>query len=330
MKTERSRVSAAADAQAKITEVAAAVIERTAADGSTEFLLGQRAPGSFYEGYWEFPGGKVEPGETPHAALLRELDEELGIEVTRADPWLRRQHVYEHAHVRLNFFRVRQWRGELHDHVHSQLAWQHADGLSVSPMLPANAPVLAALALPEFYAITHAGEIGIDAQLLALAHALESGLKLVQLREPQLDAARRAAFVHTAVDLCHRYGARTLVNGDAALAAAAGADGLHLTARQLAAQSVRPDFPLVAASCHSPAELLRAAQLGCDFAVLGPVLTTASHPDVAGIGWEGFAAAVAVPPLPTFALGGLAFTDLDRARRSGAHGIAAIRAAWKS
>ena len=314
----------------KITEVAAAVIERTAADGVTEFLLGQRAPATFYPGYWEFPGGKVEPGETPHAALVRELHEELGIEVSRADPWLRRQHVYEHAHVRLSFFRVREWCGELHDHVHSVLAWQRADGLTVSPMLPANAPVLAALALPDFYAITHAGEIGIDAQLLALAHALEGGLRLVQLREPKLDAARRAAFVHAAVDLCHQYGARALVNGDAELALAAGADGLHLPALQLAAQSRRPDFPLVAASCHSMAELELAAELGCDFAVYGPVKATASHPGLAGIGWNDFAAALGVAPLPTLALGGLSRADLDIAQRAGAHGIAAIRGAWES
>ena len=314
----------------KITEVAAAVIERQAADGGIEFLLGQRAPGTFYPGYWEFPGGKVEPGETPHDALVRELHEELGIEVARADPWLRREHEYEHAHVRLSFFRVREWQGELHDHVHSALAWQHADGLTVSPMLPANAPVLAALALPDFYAITHAGEIGIDAQLLALAHALEGGLKLVQLREPKLDAARRAAFVHAAVDLCHQYGARALVNGDIALAEAAGADGVHLPAQQLAEQSRRPDVSLVAASCHSSAELERAAQLGCDFAVFGPVRATTTHPGIAGIGWDNFSAAVAVPPLPTFALGGLSRADRDEAQRAGAHGIAAIRAAWES
>jgi len=314
----------------KLTEVAAAIIERRTVDGAMEFLLGQRAPGTFYPGFWEFPGGKVEPGETPHAALVRELHEELGIEVLRADPWLRRQHVYEHAHVRLNFFRVREWRGELHDHVHSALAWQRADGLTVAPMLPANAPVLAALALPAFYAISHAAEIGVDAQLLALARALEGGLKLVQLREPGLDAARRAAFVHAAVDLCHQYGARVLVNGDVALAQAAGADGVHLPATQLARQTLRPEFPLVAASCHSAAELERAGQLGCDFAVFGPVRETASHPGLAGIGWDGFAAALGVPPLPTFALGGLSRVDLDPARRNAAHGIAAIRGAWES
>lgn len=313
-----------------ITEVAAAVIERPGADGATEFLLGQRAPGTFYPGFWEFPGGKVETCETPLVALVRELHEELGIEVVRADPWLRRQHVYEHAHVQLNFFRVREWHGELHDHVHSSLAWQRVDAVMVSPMLPANAPVLAALALPEFYAITHAGEIGVDAQLLALAQALEAGLKLVQLREPGLDAARRSAFVHAAVDLCHQYGARVLVNGDAALAEAAGADGVHLPALQLAAQAARPGFPLVAASCHSSAELELAGRLGCDFAVFGPVRATASHPEAAGIGWEKFAAEVGVPPLPTLALAGLSPADLDVAQRAGAHGIAAIRAAWES
>ena len=314
----------------KLTEVAAAVIERPAADGTIEFLLGQRAPGSFYQGFWEFPGGKVEPGETPHAALLRELREELGIEVTRADPWLSRQHVYEHAHVRLSFFRVRQWHGELQDHVHSALAWQRSAAQDVWPMLPANAPVLAALALPEFYAITHAGEVGADSQLAALAGALEEGLKLVQLREPTLAAAPLWHFVHVAVDLCHRYGARVLLNGDPALAKTSGADGLHLPARQLAAQTQRPDFPLVAASCHSAAELERAARLGCDFAVFGPVKVTASHPGVPGIGWASFAAAVGIPPLPTFALGGLSRAELDVAQAAGAHGIAAIRAAWES
>ena len=86
----------------KIVHVAAAVITRP--DGS--FLLGQRAPDTFYPGYWEFPGGKVEPGETPRDALVRELDEELGMQVDTAYPWITREHVYEHAHVSLHFFKV--------------------------------------------------------------------------------------------------------------------------------------------------------------------------------------------------------------------------------
>jgi 8-oxo-dGTP diphosphatase len=308
----------------KLTEVAAAIIARP--DG--QFLLGQRAPETYYAGYWEFPGGKVEPGETPHDALIRELHEELGIVVTRADPWLQRQHVYEHAHVRLNFFRVRAWTGKITDHVHSRLAWQHPGERGVSPMLPANASVLTALALPDFYAITHAGQIGIDAQLKRLTQALQSGVKLVQLREPELDVAGRMAFVHAAVSLCHQFGARVLVNADQTLAQESGADGVHLRAAQLKEITQRPDFSLVAASCHGAADLAAAATLGCDFAVLGPVNATTTHPDRTGMGWARFSIEAGFPPLPIFALGGLGWRDMDQARRAGAHGIAAIRAAW--
>ena len=308
----------------KVVDVAAAVILRV--DGS--FLLGRRPPGSVYAGYWEFPGGKVEPGETPQEALLRELDEELGIVVERAYPWITRQFVYPHAHVRLHFFRVLEWQGELRDLQHDALEWQRPETSSVSPMLPANAPVLAALALPEFYAITRAGSVGVDRQLQSLQVALERGLRLVQLREPGLSAPERAAFVHAAVDLCHGFGARALVNGDAALAQQAGADGVHLSSAELLAAQLRPDFALVAASTHNADELAQAARLGLDFVVLGPVRETATHPGRAGMGWQRFAHLAATSPLPVYALGGLAATDREAAWQAGAHGIAAIRAAW--
>jgi 8-oxo-dGTP diphosphatase len=309
----------------KITEVAAAVILR--ADGS--FLLGQRAPDTFYPGYWEFPGGKVEAGETPHQALVRELREELEIEVQEATPWIVREHIYEHAHVRLNFFRVTAWAGEIRDHVHAALAWQRPGETTVAPMLPANAPVLAALALPDFYGVTQAWQIGADAQLAALDRALASGLKLVQLRESQLPAALREPFAAAAAARCQRRGARVLVNGDAQLARAVGADGLHLPARQLVALDRRPHFPLVAASCHDRRELELAVRLGCDFAVLGPLAATTSHPGQAGIGWQAFTDLVAGLPIPVYAIGGLDREAIGPAQAAGAQGVAAIRAAWK-
>lgn len=308
----------------KITEVAAAVILRK----EGRFLLGQRAADTFYPGYWEFPGGKVEPGETPYQALCRELREELAIEVLAASPWIVREHVYEHAHVRLHFFRVTQWCGELRDHVHAALAWQAADALTVAPMLPANAPVLAALQLPPLYGVSHAGQIGIAAQLAALDRALAGGLKLVQLRESALPEGQRESFVSAAVPRCQQHGARVLVNGDAQLARACGADGLHLPARQLLALERRPPFPLVATSCHDRQELEHAARLGCDFAVLGPVHQTASHPGETGMGWAAFAAQAAGLPLPVYAIGGLVPADLEAAYAAGAQGIAAIRGVW--
>jgi 8-oxo-dGTP diphosphatase len=309
----------------KITAVAAAVILRD--DGS--FLLGQRAADTFYPGYWEFPGGKVEAGETPRAALIRELHEELEIEVTQATPWVVREHVYEHAHVRLHFFRVTQWRGELHDHVHAALEWQRADTLTVAPMLPANAPVLAALQLPAIYGITHAWQVGPATQLTALDRALHNGLRLVQLRESNLPMPQRHAFFATAVALCHAHGARVLINGEPALASATGADGVHLTAHQLMTLKTRPEMPLVAASCHNRQELEQAARLGLDFVVLGPVKPTATHPDQPGLGWATFSDMIADFPLPVYAIGGLSSADIATAQNLGAQGIAAIRAVWR-
>jgi 8-oxo-dGTP diphosphatase len=309
----------------KVVDVAAAVIFRD--DGA--FLLGRRPPGSIYAGYWEFPGGKIEAGETPRLALSRELHEELGIDVESAYPWIVREFVYEHAHVRLHFFRVLRWSGELRDLQHDALAWQFAGRVDVAPLLPANAPILAALALPDFYAISHAAEIGVDTQLGALGRALDRGLRLVQLRESGLSVAQRSAFTHAAVEICHRFPARVLINSDATLAGDSGADGIHLTAAQLMSLKSRPGFPLVAASCHDRRELAHAVRLGLDFVVVGPVKETASHPGGPGVGWKVVAEMLARCPLPVYAIGGLAKADMPEAWGAGAHGIAAIRAAWK-
>jgi 8-oxo-dGTP diphosphatase len=119
-----------------------------------------------------------------------------------------------------------------------------------------------------------------------------------------------------------------VINSDAQLASAIGADGVHLTSTQLMAATSRPDFPLVGASAHTREELEHAARLGIDFAVLGPVLNTVSHPGSPGIGWEGFSALAAGLSLPVYALGGLGHGDLERAQDAGAHGIAAIRGSW--
>ena len=305
----------------KIVHVAAAVITRP--DGS--FLLGQRAPDTFYPGYWEFPGGKVEPGETPRDALIRELDEELGMQVEVAYPWITREHVYEHAHVSLHFFEVSAWRGEIHDRVHSALSWQQADAMDVGPMLPANGPILKALRLPRLFGITHAGEIGIDAQLARLDAALAGGLRLVQIREPAPPDAAREDFARAVVERCHATGALVMVNDDPALARSIGADGLHLTAHSLAGTAARPDFEWVGASCHNAPDIARAGALGLDYALLGPVLPTPTHPEASGLGWAEFARQRDGNALPVFALGGMKLDMQDEAQAHGAHGIALMR-----
>jgi len=310
----------------KIVEVSAGVIRR--AGGA--FLLGQRAPGTFYPGYWEFPGGKVEAGESPADALIRELDEELGIRVTEIWPWLVREHEYEHARVRLHFFEVSEWEGTVNDHVHSALSWEYSGQLSVTPMLPANGPIMKALCLPSFIGITHAVEIGVEAQLEQLEHALEGGLRFVLIREPGMPAIDLHAFATEVIGRARRVGAMVVMNGAPALAESLEADGVHLTSRELAASPCRPPFAWVGASCHDRAELEHAALIGVDYALLGPVAETATHPGVVGMGWARFSELVGSLPMPVLALGGLSAAELCTARRAGAHGIAAIRSAWQA
>jgi 8-oxo-dGTP diphosphatase len=303
-------------------EVAAAVIERP--DGA--FLMASRPPGKVYAGWWEFPGGKIEAGETPRQALDRELREELGIEVEQAWPWLNRAYSYPHADVMLRFFRVTRWRGEPHPHEGQLFDWTRADAPTVSPILPANGPILKGLRLPLEYAISDAAKLGPETFLKRLDQRLASGLKLVQWREK----GASADLLEQVAARCKAAGALLMCNGDADLAARLGA-GLHLNSAQLAQSALaekRPDFEWVAASCHNAAELQRAAELEVDFVVLSPVLPTPSHPGEPALGWPLFSQLLADCPTPVFALGGLGKDDLALARGYGAHGIALKSQAW--
>jgi 8-oxo-dGTP diphosphatase len=296
------------------------------ADGA--FLLAKRPAGKVYAGWWEFPGGKVEDGEPPDHALARELHEELGIDVRCAWPWLTRVFTYPHATVRLNFFRVTQWDGEPRGREGQALAWQRLDEPLLEPMLPANAPIIASLALPAEYAISAAEALGEDEFLRRLEGRLGTGLRLVQLREKRLRRPALVALAKKVTELAHRFGARVLVNEVADVANEAGADGVHFTAQTLMRLTERPRGLLVGASCHDAGELARAMELELDLAVLGPVKPTASHPGAPPLGWGRFGAIARGSTLPVYAIGGLARADLEDAWRAGAHGVAMIAGAW--
>lgn len=312
----------------KIIEVAAAVLLKP--DGS--FLLAQRPVDKIWAGYWEFPGGKIEAGESSYEALVRELREELGIEIETAYPWLMRVFTYPHATVKLHFFRVTAWRGELFGHEGQQFAWQPPSHLqnqiNVAPILPANAPILRALELPTLYAISNVAELGVEAFLTRLEVRLKEGLKLIQLREKNLSHDDLRELAECVVALAHTHGAKVLLNSDIALAQAVGADGVQLSATQLIELKVRPDIAWCGASCHDAQELRRAEELGCDFALLSPVLPTKTHPGAPHLGWGKFAEIAAGTSIPVYALGGLVSEDMHTSWQHGAHGIALLRQAW--
>jgi 8-oxo-dGTP diphosphatase len=307
-------------------EVAAAVILR--ADG--RFLLAQRPAGKAYAGYWEFPGGKIEHGESAAEALRRELHEELGLDAVTLFPWITRDYDYEHAAVRLRFFRVLDWRGDPHGREAQQLAWQSTREVTVAPLLPANGPVLRSLALPPVYAISYAAGLGAEAWEQRFAYALDQGLRLVQIREKELGEDSLQELTERALRAARPAGARVLVNEAIEVARRCGADGVHLTSAQLRLLDRRPQgFDLVGASCHNAQELDRALRIDADLVVLGPVQPTATHPGAELLGWSRFADLIRDYSLPVYALGGMRPADIEFAWRAGAHGISMMRGAWQ-
>jgi len=297
-------------------EVAAGILT----DTQGRVLLMQRLPGKHLAGLWEFPGGKVEPGETVERALIRELDEELGIEVLASAPLISPPWRYPEKSVRLHALCISEWRGEPRARERHPLRWTALRDMDVAAMPPADAPIVAALRLPPYYVIASSGRFAAE------KFACGEGA-LWQLRMPDADReeVRRVAQHVMAGD--SRFRECLLVNHDIELARELGS-GVHLKAAQLRELSgrPRPRDAWVGASCHDAEELELAAARDVDFATLSPVCGTASHPDAAPLGWERFAQLVMDARLPVYALGGVGPDDLDLARASGAQGVAGIRA----
>lgn len=298
-------------------------------DARGRILLSRRTEGRDLAGRWEFPGGKREPGETPEEALIRELQEELGITPEVGAAFINVPQLYPDKRLRLDVRFVTGWQGNPRGHEGQALAWVAPDKLPRYDMPPADKPVVAALLQPDRYLVTP--EPGPDAEgwLAALETALEQGIRRVQLRARTLAGPAWEELARKAVARCRQVGVDVLINGDIALAQALET-GVHLRAAQLPALAERPlpaGLP-VAASCHDVDELRQAQALGCDFALLGTLKTSPSHPGRPPLGWEGFATLREAVSLPIYAIGGLSPDDLDQARQHGAQGVAAIRALW--
>lgn len=289
-------------------------------------LLTQRRPGTHLAGAWEFPGGKLDPGESPRAGLVRELHEELGIEVDCAEPLLSVTHRYPEMTVRLHLFEVTAWHGRPSG-LEGQVLHRFPSGsLPAMEMPPADRPVARVLGLDSAYGITPDAR-DPQAMLDAWRSMLAAGRRLLQFRAPRLDDAGRLSLARRCGELARAAGARWLYNGSIDEAQAAGADGVHHNARRLTGGSgeAGPADLLHAASCHNRAELAIAGERGIDFVTLSPVRATPGHPGSPVLDWAGLADLVADSPVPVYALGGVGPDDLGRARAAWAYGVAGIR-----
>lgn len=288
--------------------------------------LSKRPDHKHQGGRWEFPGGKVEAGESKARALARELDEELGMTQASSTPFMSIAHQYPDIHVTLHFREVRQWQGEPQGQEGQEVAWFTLSQLADLSFPAANQPVVTALQLPE--------------QLLILppSFSLKSTLKDIE----QLDGAVQGLYLRTLLDSvdkhtallaiaerCHQQGVRFWVKDNAELALSLNAYGLHLSSPSLMASQQRPLFPgIVSAACHSAAQLDHAETLGLNMALVSPVKATPSHADAQPLGWQGLAERVQGRALACYALGGMSPDDLDQARTAGAIGVAGIGQFW--
>ncbi len=305
----------------KITEVAVAIFLKP--DGT--FLLSSRPEGKPYAGYWEFPGGKIEAGESVRDALLRELIEELNVTITRATPWFTFMMHYTHATVRLHCWRVTEWQGEMRGMESQQFSWQSLREMTVTPTLPGCAPIFKALALPMVY--TTCTQNGISAES-SLQHWSGSRSKnaskqpsIIEFESPlispmmQIRVQKYQKYAHDLTEFAQAAGVRVLISGDISAAKMMRANGVQLTASQLATLSARPDFVLVGATVNTRVELEQAAKIDCDFAVID---LSAEMP----MNWAAFADLTHATPLPCYAAGAFSTNDLRIAIKNGAHGIA--------
>lgn len=311
-----------------IVHVAVAVIKNP----QNQILIQQRAADTHQGGLWEFPGGKLETGETLVQALEREILEELDISVESSRPLIQISHDYGDRVVLLDVHLVNQWSGEVRALENQPLQWVDSSELQNYAMPEADKPIITTLQLPSSYVITPTHVESPDKLLDRMEQLLQQGERLFLYRIKSLQGLPHEELLAAMWDRCQSYNAQLLLhqNNHQALSASIDISGIHLTEQGL--QQIEPNFVakgLLSVSCHSLEALQKAQDIGADFAMLSPVQATSSHPGVTPLGWQSFADIVARTNIPVYALGGMTADMLEMAWGYGAQGVAGISSWWK-
>ena len=302
--------------------VAVAIIKNP----NQEVLVALRPPGSHQGNLWEFPGGKLESGETVFSALQREIHEEIGLRVRKAYPYIKIQHDYGDKQVLLDVWQVTEFDGEASGREGQKIQWLPPTGMKYRQFPEANRRIINLLQLPKQMAITPQFEV--FSQLSVYLGSFERPYAhAVQIRQKQLTHDQLLDWTHKSLNILNGCGPRLILNGPFTLEEDLPLEvGLHLTSIELGRlqASVGERSRLVGCSCHSSQELTKAEALGFDYALLSPVAQTGKHPNKSLLGWSGFEELAADVSLPVYALGGMKPSDLRLALARGAAGIAGI------
>lgn len=313
-------------AKNKIIKVAVGVLF----DRDDNILIACRPKGLHLEGFWEFPGGKVEAHETTAGALQREFEEELGIQIKPQQPLISIAHQYPEKTVLLDVWRVALESGEAFGKEGQEIKWLPKSQLADYTFPEANQSIIKALQLPEQYLITPQCDADQTQFMGHIKQALQQGIGLIQLRSKNLSAHDYLAVAEKVNCLCLEHGAQLMLNSDCVSEVSISGVGLHLSSSALSQLKTRPVAKTVwcGASCHNEQELNQAIALDVDFVCLSPVLQTLSHPDAEPLGWQRFAALCELSSVPVYALGGLNLKHSAQVAAAGGQGVAGIHAFW--
>lgn len=294
-----------------------------------EVLISLRAENAHQGGLWEFPGGKLEQGESVFNALKREIYEELNITIEKASSFKKIKHQYTDKNILLDVWKIDSFSGEPVGAEGQQIKWQTVSDLNEKLFPVANIEIIQALKLPTRYMITGTFKNHKNFEY-KLEQALKKGISLVQLRCKKSTDEEYGQLIKISALLCKKYKAILLLNTDIETFLDKPADGFHLSSQMLMTIPSRPveDNVMLSVSCHNEAEMSKAKQFNADIILLSPVKETKSHPGVKGIGWKKFTEIISGIKSPVYALGGMAEIDLEDAKKSGAQGVAAISSFW--
>ncbi len=296
-----------------------------------DILISQRQRIADQGGLWEFPGGKIESGESAKEALQRELSEELGIRATIMRPLIRFPYRYTNQNLFFNVWRVDDFEGEPKALEGQPLHYVAQNELANCDFPAANRVIIGALNLADCLLITP--DPGAESEWTGFLSHLKGRLSVagptlqVIFRAKSLNSLKYQKLARQVASICLERGVVLQLTEESDIVGV----GLHLTSARLraAGTGICKQGRQLSASCHDLEELQIAEALGADFALLSPVQATQSHPDASPLGWQTFQDYTDQISIPVYALGGMAASDLGEARFHGGQGVAAIRALWE-
>ncbi|WP_051347276.1 Nudix family hydrolase [Thiomicrorhabdus chilensis] len=311
--------------QGKWVDIAIGVLKR-----DQQVCISLRQKHQHLGGHWEFPGGKIESGETVEQALQREFLEELGVRTHQWQPLISVPWDYGEIAVRLHVYVSECFDGEPEGKEGQLVEWCEICDLTDKRFPEANAGILMALALPKVF-MSIGNFDSLEDGLRRLRLALENGVRLAQLKLAKIAPSDRDAVVEAFRALSTEYQAILLLNASPeVLQKYEGLDGIQLSASQAEQYSARPiDLNhLLAVSTHDLSGMRHALAIGADLILLSPIQFTKAHPDLQAIGWSRLNEWLKEIPVPVYALGGMGLEDMQKATASGAQGVMLTRGVW--